>query len=118
MRRTRPNTNRWNQERGTWRSRDLDAFNAGAAREEAIVPLRPLPELQRVVHPVVTAPERKCYRVIRLFRLQGHLGIEHIGVCANATEAMAISTTEQWRAQVIDPNDKVLSDNWQSMETR
>jgi hypothetical protein len=73
---------------------------------------------ERVVHPVIQAPERKCFRVIRLFLLAGHLGSEHIGAASSAREAMAISTSEQWRAQVLDPDDRIYADNWRSMERR
>lgn len=83
---------------------------AGAERARATV-------LERVEHPVVTPP-RRGFRVIRLFLLQGHLSIEDIGQPANAAEAMAISTTERWRAQVLDPEGKVYADNWRQMERR
>jgi hypothetical protein len=50
--------------------------------------------------------------------LQGHLQIEDIGFGSTPGQAMSIATHEQWRCQVLDPNGKVYSDNWRSMERR
>jgi hypothetical protein len=113
FRRTRPGvTNRWNHERGTWTSPDayanLPPYQAPTATAT----------LERIAHPVVEAPAFKCYRVIRLFMLQGHLQIEDIGFGSTPGQAMSIATHEQWRCQVLDPNGKVYSDNWRTMERR
>jgi hypothetical protein len=90
--------------------------DAAAGRERAIAAERAASE--RIVHPVVAAPERKCFRVIRLFLNHGAVGIEDIGFAATAAPALAISTREQWRAQVLDPDGRIYSDNWRHMERR
>ncbi len=121
-RHTRPSIGRGFRRTGWHFGPHLETDHAQAERDAAAgaaVALAADAALQeRVVHPVVAAPERKAFRVIRLFLLKDHLSFEDIGHPANAREALAISTREQWRAQVLNPNGKVFSDKRGEMERR
>jgi hypothetical protein len=86
---------------------------AGVAAAQAKAPI------VRVAHPVLANPPSWCaFRVIRLVKVNGKLTVEDIGACASEREALAISTTELARAQVLDRNGKIVSDNWQRIEER
>lgn len=114
MRRTRPGVgNRYHHERGSWSSRDASHYDQ-ADKQYKPITFAPPP---RVVHPVVKAPEHKCYRVIRLFLLDGRLDIEDIGY-GDARHAIALCTSEEWRAQVLEPNGRVHIDNLRTLEER
>jgi hypothetical protein len=79
------------------------------ARQEAIV---------RVHHPAIPAPSYKCYRVVRDFMMGDILRMETIGAFKTADPAMAMLQREKGRARVVDPNNKVYSDNLQPTERR
>lgn len=114
FRRTRSGmSNRYSHDRGSWMSKDASHYQqADAAYTPAAIA-----EPRYVVHPVVKAPEHKCFRVIRLFKQDNRLAIEDIGY-GTAKQAMAILSTEEWRAQVLDLNGRVHSDNWRALEKR
>lgn len=96
-------------------ARHLDV-SAGPSTVATCAP--PPPPVQRIAHPVVTAPANKCYRVIRLYLMGDVVGIEDIGAFREPGGALVMSTREQGRARVLDPNGKVYSDNLQRMEQR
>lgn len=110
---------RYVRDQGYWRERKTpEQIEAEKAAAIARVAAQPAPSFERRAHPVIETPARKCYRVIRRFLSQGHMELEDIGACGTFGQALAISTTERWRAQVLDPNGKVVSDNLQDMERR
>ena len=115
MRRTRPGmSNRYSHKRGSWMSKDAGHYaQADRDYKPAVITL---PE--KVAHPVVKAPQHKCYRVIRLYVMSdGYLSFEDIGY-GTEREAMDILGSEKWRAQVLNPDGCHHADNWLSMEKR
>ena len=90
--------------------------SAGPATVATVRPSPPAPP--RWAHPVQKAPERKCYRVIRMFRQRGTFEFEDIGAFVEAGNALRMLDREIGKARVLDPNGKVYSDNWQPIETR
>jgi len=119
----RQGLNRWNQRTGYWRTHGTAPAVAEAAEQDAAAGAaraheRDRAALTRIVHPSITAPSFLCHRVVRLYVSQeGTTEREVIGF-GSLRQALAVSTTEEWRAQIIDPNGKVASDNWRRMERR
>jgi hypothetical protein len=73
---------------------------------------------QRFHHPATAAPERKCFRVIRRYTVNGELRFEDIGAFATLGNALSMSTREQGHAVILDPNNKTVSVNGQPIEER
>lgn len=75
---------------------------------------------ERIAHPAIASPSFKCYRVIRRFLIgDTHLdSIEDIGTFREPVRALAMLQQEEWRAQVLDPNGRVIGDNLRTMERR
>lgn len=102
---------------GGWQSGPVMPVDRAQGERDAAAGRAAAQAVEPIAHPVVPAPERKCYRVIRLFSREGHLCLEDIG-SGSVQEAMAIQTSERWRAQTLDPNGRIYSDNWREMERR
>lgn len=92
----------------------LDADDA----KRATAPIEEAPTLARVRHPVIKAPQYKCYRVIRHFRQGGWTQFEDIGAFYSAVDAALMLAREEGNARVLDPRGKVFADNFQPIEER
>jgi hypothetical protein len=73
---------------------------------------------RRYHHPAIDPPERKCYRVIRRYSLNGELQFEDIGAFNSLGNALSMSTRELGYAVILDPNNKQVSYNGQPLEER
>lgn len=98
----------------SWAARrmDVDAPVATCAQAPVVI--------ERIAHPAIASPAFKCYRVIRRFLIgDTHIdSIEDIGTFRDAWRALAMLQRETWRAQVLDPQGKVIGDNLRTMERR
>jgi hypothetical protein len=118
--RTRPNVGRWNQQRGTWTSRQSQQqMTEQALRDREHPPAVAVQDPPaRVAHPVIQRSYLKCYRVVRLFTGPHGLSLEDIGAFKSPESAIAMSIRERGRARVFDPNGKLYTDNLQPIESR
>ena len=116
MSRRRPGISRSHGALG-WMSPHLDV-SAGPATVATVRPAPPA--MVKVHHPAVKAPEWKCYRVIRLYRRSGQAltDFEDIGRFKTHGAALVCLNTEDGCARVLDPNGRVLADNFRQIETR
>jgi len=68
--------------------------------------------MTRIYHPVIEAPEFKCYRVIRRWKGEDP---EDIGFSRDQATAIALMNRELGWAIVLDPQGKRIAHNWQLM---
>lgn len=74
--------------------------------------------IERIAHPTIPTPSRRCYRVIRRYTISDRSSLEDIGAFTDPALAMRMLTREAGRAQVLDPDGKVYADNLRDMERR
>ena len=107
------------QARAALNRRSGDTFDYVAYKEqqEAATALSPIPTAPpaRIHHPVLKAPQRKCYRALRFWK--GEAYGEDIGF-GTKDQALAILRRELGWAIVVDPNGKRIAYNWQPLEAR
>jgi len=97
----------------SWMAKHLDVSSVAGdmPAPEALPP--------RITHPVIAAPRRKCWRVLRLYRLHGTTEFEDIGAFPREGEAILCSVRELGCCRVLDPEGKVrLATNGQPIEDR
>jgi hypothetical protein len=99
--------------RGVWRDRHMNVTAVAPAKAAKVVQ-----PPQRVAHTVVKAPERKYWRVVRLYMNQGDVQVEDIGAFDDAVNALRMLPRERWKARVLNPEGGVYADNYQPMEER
>jgi hypothetical protein len=97
---------------------DRDQLAADVAAGQADARARDAQLFERVSHPAIKAPEYKCYRVIRRFKVNGVVEFEDIGAFKTMEPALAMIRREQGWASVSDLNGKRIAYNWRPMETR
>ncbi len=91
--------------------------SAGPATVPTVRQADPNP-IVRVYHPVVKAAEHRCFRVVRMFNVNGRIDNEHIGAFKDPIDAMTFLDTEQGRARIVGPDGKTYADNWRRIEKR
>src|SRR5258708_6677905 len=117
MSRYRQLRNRWNPEHRAWSPKFMDTSETALATAPAVP--APPESSARIHHPVIKAPEYKCYRVLRHFSsASGVLQFEDIGASHSLGDALAISTREQGYAIVVAPTGNTVCYNGQPLETR
>lgn len=109
------------QSRAALNRRSGDTFDYVAYKRQQEVDAAKMPPAilseppARIHHPVLKAPQRKCYRALRFWK--GEAYGEDIGF-GTKDQALAILRRELGWAIVVDPNGKRIAYNWQPLEVR